>query len=311
MHVEDDHDSDCDGEYSEDHADHDSQSPLSPLLSPSSKRAKKRQAAARNKRLAKEAKLAAGKTTDAIGSNKDEPGLSSSTVITGNGHANPASGPSSLKELPQLQPVDLEQSRPAALAQEASIPILISSPEVSTASARPTSNGTHAEPAKLAPRPSQSRRTTTATNDEEMSMLSTEDEDVSLLIDGDEDSSSSAGEGSVAARIFEPDTPKAERQRPAGVAAAMRAGLQQNAGEALSSIMQSDVVPGSISQSAERIKESSVVKEGQTGKQNYGTDHDPTKKWKAIMTRTIWTLIMILGFAGGRTAINVGSVRWA
>lgn len=137
----------------------------------------------------------------------------------------------------------------------------------------------------------------------------TEDEqDASILLDDDDTSSvSSSEEGDASlvedekANLAEPPTP-----RPAPPKSALKAvddatsAIKSGTSSALNAISQSSAVPSAVQDLAASAKESDALKPVDTAAANaaYGSDHDPSKKWKSVVTRTIWTLVMIAGFCG-------------
>lgn len=137
----------------------------------------------------------------------------------------------------------------------------------------------------------------------------TEDEqDANILLDDDDTSSvSSSEEGDASlvedekANLAEPPTP-----RPAPPKSALKAvddatsAIKSGTSSALNAISQSSAVPSAVQNLAASAKESDALKPVDTAAANaaYGSDHDPSKKWKSVVTRTIWTLVMIAGFCG-------------
>ena len=138
-----------------------------------------------------------------------------------------------------------------------------------------------------------------------------EEEDQSLLLDEDDESSSSSegeekdyGDISLQSReednLAEPPTPRpAPPKLSIDAAADKAASLQNGANSALNSVAKDSDMPTSVQNLAASAKEGDVLEsENPAPAVAYGSDHDPSKKWKSVITRTVWTLVMIVGFAG-------------
>lgn len=218
------------------------------VLSPASKRAKKRATAARNKRLAKEQKAGS---------------------VNWNGEALPP-------------PPTFVQPEPAGAPQPSSIEARLQ----------------HSAPPK---KPELQRVPTLV--DDGASSFSTDFEDTSLLVDGDSSSSSSENEQGIVEQPqrLEPATPKASQR--SFTAAKASAAVQSTAHGALDAVASSNAIPETIAEQAEDVQETVQQNEGDAAALgasqqplHHGSDHDPSKKWKSVVTRTVWTLIMIGGF---------------
>lgn len=244
-------------------------------LSPASKRARKRAVAARNKRLAKEQKE--GVTTPPP--SKTENGSSS--------------------VLPPPPPTFVEAQSSSSIEARLDAPFL-----------QQQQKPLQSVPSSAAKKPEMQRVPTMV--DDGASSFSTDFEDTSLLVDGDSSSSSSTSEDEQEARLdgqqqqqqrqFEPATPRASSRTFTTKATAA---LQSTAHGALESVSKSNAVPDAVNEQAEEAQdaveqdEKTAAALGASQKPvDHGSDHDPTKKWKSIITRTVWTLIMIAGFAG-------------
>ena len=239
-------------------------------LSPASKRARKRAVAARNKRLAKEQK---------------------------NGQAAPSSS-SSIPAPPTF--VQAQQQQPSAAS---SIEARLDAPFIQQQQQQQQEQKkSEAQPAQ--PKKPDLQRVPTMIDDG-ASSFSTDFEDTSLLVDGDSSSSSSEDEQQqeVQNAKLEPPTPRASQRTFTDKASAA---AQSTAHGALESVKESNAVPEAMSEQADEAQDSVEQNEkeaaalGASQKPvDHGSDHDPTKKWKSIITRTVWTLIMIAGFCGG------------
>lgn len=141
-----------------------------------------------------------------------------------------------------------------------------------------------------------------------------EEEDTSLLLDGDDESTSSASEAEDGdedisreeqGNLAEPPTPRPAPPKVfVNTATDAANAIKSGTSSALNAVAQSSITPTSLQNLAATAKDSELLKSDDTvdaaaaAAQAYGSDHDPSKKWKSVITRTIWTLVMIVGFAG-------------
>lgn len=321
--------------------DEDDSPDASSILSPASKRAKKRQAAARNKRAKMEAKQQQQQQTSTTSQQpaKSVPGLlvkpaSSSSTLKAAASAVNGQTPSSSKTNGASSSSTSGKSLPTPptfVSDSASINGRLAADSTASSSApasgkaqlgdpfitttqqqASTSSSSSLHPASASAYTSQAPSSTAGTDYAASATTETEDEqDASILLDDDESSSSSSEEEegdaslieSEKANLEEPPTP-----RPAPPKSVLKAvdqaanSMKSGASSALNAVAQSSAVPSAVQDLATSAKDSDVLKSGETtATAQYGSDHDPSKKWKSIVTRTVWTLVMIAGFCGERS----------
>lgn len=301
----------------------------SPITSPlsNSKRARKRQAAAAKKRLVKEAQTATetasagGKKLQVIGTSNGANGTKNVDADRMNGASTPAMKPASptrSKDLPLPKPtihIESQPVQPQANGNDEPRSASIVTPKERTSSLlAPSSSYALAVSASKEMLRKASGRSS-ATGDDGQSIADTEDyEDTSLLIDEDEESSTAASESEaepedLPAGVRTPEngpnghddlrTPRASNAKD-GVFMRAQKSMDETAHNALSEVTKSDAAPEGVKEVAKQAKDIAAAPAPQG--QPHGSDHDPSKKWKAVITRTIWTLLMIAGFCGTRTA---------
>lgn len=104
-----------------------------------------------------------------------------------------------------------------------------------------------------------------------------EEEDVSLLMDESSSSEEEEGEQQPSNESAEPATPKAVQR-------------------AFKSTAHDALVNGKGAEALEQDEDKAAAAGASQEPLQYGSDHDPNKKMKAVVTRTVWTLVMIAGF---------------
>lgn len=306
-----------------DNAQEDESPEASSILSPASKRAKKRQAAARNKRAKQEAKLQA-EQQQAKPSEKSAPALHVKPFASNGTLKAASSASSSTSDLQQsavksngasskekgLAPpptfVNDNTSINGRLAADSAVPAgsRLGDPFLQQAASSRASTS-----AAAAPPPASSSSTTAATSYAASAATETEEEeDTSLLLDGDDESSSSSEaeeEGDISREEDERAEPPTPRPAPPKVfvntVSEAADVIKSGTSTALNAVSQSSIAPAPVQNLAASAKDSEVLKSDDTvaaAAQAYGSDHDPSKKWKSVITRTVWTLVMIIGFAG-------------
>lgn len=298
-------------EGADDHSDDDDDtadggpSLLSPITSPlgTSKKARKRQAAAAKKRQAKDANSAAvgEPVTTRIGSDlslheKQRAGNTS----TSNGVADKEtmSNNASISK-GDLSQVAAQLTNGLQRAADLGTAARDSMHRVNAALTDATAKAMNRPPAA----PSQQ-------HDDAASIASTEEEDMSLLIEDDSSTASEMGgdahderdesyiveaspstpDGRISANDYEAKTPRAFQANSFVEAQAGARGAVQQGIDVASS--------GTALKQSSQIQAKSTIGQLDQAVAAYGQDHDPTKKWKSIATRTIWTLVMIGGFCG-------------
>lgn len=284
----------------------DDESPeASSILSPASKRAKKRQAAARNKRAKQEAKQQQAPESQP---SKSIPGL---TVKPSASNLKSASSQSAVNGQQQQQQTTkangASQSLPAPPTFVSDSAAMNGRLASETAASASSSNGP-----KLGDPFLQSSSSGAAADYAASAATETEEEDTSLLLDEDDESSSSSeaedDEGDISmqsredASRAEPPTPRPAVSKPVMKAVTdATASLKSGTNSALNAVAQSSAVPNNVQKLAASARDSEVLKPVEAGDataQPYGSDHDPSKKWKSVVTRTVWTLVMVIGFSG-------------
>lgn len=303
----------------------DDESPeASSILSPASRRAKKRQAAARNKRAKLEAKQQASSSSVPA---KTVPGLhvkpqSSQSTLRNASLSSTSSSPAVNGQQQQQQSApktngasSTEKPLPTIVNDSASIDGRLAADSAAPSS---SSSGPHlgdpfltVQQQSQQPASSQASSSAAPSNYAASAATETEEEDASILLDGDDESSSSSDqedyEGDVSLQqaekqnLAEPPTPRPAPPKTVLNAAGNAAtALKSSTSSALNAIAQSSAVPPSVQDLAASAKDSDLLKTetAAANAQQYGSDHDPSKKWKSVVTRTVWTLVMIAGFCG-------------
>lgn len=303
MQVEGDDDGSENEEGGPSEAAADSSGPSS-ILSPTSKRARKRAVAARNKRLAKEAKEAASAAAAAAAT-------SGTTTMNGSSSAKHQKTvpPTFVSQPGPAKPV-AAQSREKVQAGGTKAPGGLIPPTFvgSSAASQPAADkpflaSSAAQAADPASSPAVDSQASSKAVEKEASQVQFSDEeeseeedpDASVLVDEDEEltasSAASQDEGEEEEESEDGDdsamTPKQERSAAFEAAAA-------TSGEDAPLTAK---VAGDGKDSSSLSTQQTGPAQGENALQ-YGTDHDPSKKRASVVTRTVWTLIMIGGFIG-------------